>query len=157
MADSSGHDVAVIWEADSEDGDPDSQRLVDWAIEVLQHQQVAPSELAIKVVAAEESQALNRDYRSKDAPTNVLSFPSEAQDIPIPLLGDLALCAPVIRAEAQQQNKSFEAHYAHMVVHGVLHLLGYDHIEEQEAEQMEQIERNILRTMGFGDPYLEVG
>ena len=152
------HDVAVLWEADSEDGDPDSRSLEAWAKQVLDYQQATPCEIAIKVVSEIESQQLNREYRGKDAPTNVLSFPLDGgQPTPLLLLGDIALCASVVRAEARAQNKPYHSHYAHMVVHGVLHLLGFDHTEPSEAIEMEQIERDILRTMGIDDPYLEVG
>ncbi len=151
------HDVVVLWEAESEDGDPDSRSLELWATKALEHQQATACEVAIKVVCEAEMRELNREYRSKDAPTNVLSFPLDGgQPTPLLLLGDIALCASVIRTEARAQDKSIDSHYAHMVVHGVLHLLGFDHIEAQEAEEMEQIERDILRTMGIDDPY-EVG
>jgi probable rRNA maturation factor len=163
------HDVAVLWEADSDDGDPDKSRLIEWAHQVLDHQQATACELAIKILNADESRELNSNYRGMDKPTNVLSFPldsfSQAADsqpgssslsqAPVLLLGDLALCASVIRAEAQEQNKSVESHYAHMVVHGVLHLLGFDHQVDEEAEEMEQLEREVLEKLGFEDPYKE--
>lgn len=154
----SGHEIEVLWDADHEDDDPEPEHLARWAESILKYQQATACEVAIKVVNAEESQALNSQYRQKDAPTNVLSFPLDGgQPASVLLLGDLALCAPVVRAEALQQSKSLHSHYAHMVVHGVLHLLGFDHVESGEAEEMEQIEREILHTMGFSDPYLEVG
>lgn len=150
----SNHDIAVIWTADRVDSDPVDQDLTQWAENTLLHQGVEPCELAIKVVDTSESQMLNLQYRNKDAPTNVLSFPLDAglPDQPM-LLGDLAICAEVVRSEAAEQNKPVSAHFAHMVVHGVMHLLGFDHIVEAEAEEMEQIETNILFTMGFPDPY----
>ncbi|MCL2912621.1 rRNA maturation RNase YbeY [Shewanella corallii] len=114
------------------------------------------AELTIRIVEAEESQTLNRDYRGKDKSTNVLSFPFEAPPgIELPLLGDLVICAEVVENEAADQNKPVEAHWAHMVVHGCLHLLGYDHIEDAEAEEMESIETQIVESLGFEDPYKE--
>jgi probable rRNA maturation factor len=112
------------------------------------------AELSIRVVDAEEGRALNRDYREKDYATNVLSFPAELPPgVPLPILGDLVLCAPVIAREAIDQGKPLKHHYAHMVVHGVLHLLGHDHMDEAEAEAMEAIEREVLAGLGIPDPY----
>ncbi len=111
-------------------------------------------ELTVRIVDEDESQTLNRNYRDKDKPTNVLSFPFEAPaQIELNLLGDLVICAPVVAREAAEQGKSLRAHWAHMVVHGTLHLQGYDHIEEQEADQMEALETRILQSLGFDDPY----
>ena len=102
-----------------------------------------------------ESQSLNHSYRDKDKPTNVLSFPYEqAPGMYVPLLGDLVICAPVVIQEALEQEKPVEAHWAHMVLHGVLHLLGYDHIETDEAEQMEKLEVTLLGKLGYANPYL---
>ncbi len=110
---------------------------------------------SFRVVDVQEMQELNRTYRDKDRPTNVLSFPMQLpEEVEIALLGDLALCAPVIQEEAKQQNKSAESHWAHMVVHGMLHLQGFDHIETAEAENMEAHEVSILQSLGFEDPYL---
>ncbi len=112
------------------------------------------AELSIRVVDSEESQQLNHQYRDKDKPTNVLSFPADLPPlVQLPLLGDLVICAPVVQQEAKQQEKTLEAHWAHMVVHGILHLLGYDHIEDSEAEEMEQLETDILTAMGYAPPY----
>lgn len=111
-------------------------------------------ELSIRIVDALEGRELNRDYRDKDYATNVLSFPAELPPgVPLPILGDLVLCAPVIAREAQEQGKPLKHHYAHMVVHGVLHLLGHDHMEDAEAEAMEALERQILAKLGIADPY----
>lgn len=153
----SAHEIAVLWEADQEEGDPQPGTLANWAKDVLTAQQVGPCEIAIKIVDSAESRALNAEYRGIDKPTNILSFPLDAGQVSGPLLlGDLALCADVVRTEAAEQGKPVAAHFAHMIVHGVLHLLGYDHIESGQAEEMEQIERDILRTMGFSDPYQDV-
>ncbi|BAJ03366.1 rRNA maturation RNase YbeY [Shewanella violacea] len=114
------------------------------------------AELTIRIVDKAESQTLNSSYRGKDKPTNVLSFPFEAPpEIDIPLLGDLVICAPVVEFEAKQQNKSLKAHWAHMVVHGCLHLLGYDHIQDAEAEEMESLETQLIEKLGFNNPYKE--
>ena len=114
------------------------------------------AELTIRIVDEAESQTLNSSYRGKDKPTNVLSFPFEAPpEIDIPLLGDLIICAPVVELEAKQQDKSLQAHWAHMVVHGCLHLLGYDHIQDAEAEEMESLETQLIESLGFNNPYKE--
>ena len=112
------------------------------------------ADLAIRVVDAKEGRALNRHYRGKDYATNVLSFPVELPEgVTLPLLGDLVICAPVVAKEALEQGKPLAAHYAHLTVHGVLHLLGLDHEDEREAEAMEQLERDILASLGLPDPY----
>ncbi len=114
------------------------------------------AELTIRIVDPRESQMLNNTYRGKDKPTNVLSFPFEAPpEIELPLLGDLVICASVVENEAREQDKPLEAHWAHMVVHGCLHLLGYDHIEDEEAEKMESLETQLIESLGFTDPYKE--
>jgi len=113
------------------------------------------AELTVRVVDAEESQQLNSQYREKDKPTNVLSFPFQnPPGITLPLLGDLIICKSVVEKEAIEQNKRLISHWAHMLIHGTLHLLGYDHIEEKEAETMERIETNLMIELGYNDPYL---
>lgn len=113
------------------------------------------SEVTIRLVDEAESQQLNHTYRGKEKPTNVLSFPFEAPTgIELPLLGDLIICRQVVEREAVEQEKSLEAHWAHMVIHGSLHLLGYDHIEDDEAEEMEGIETEIMLALGYPDPYI---
>ncbi|MES3009103.1 MAG: rRNA maturation RNase YbeY [Pseudomonadota bacterium] len=117
-----------------------------------------PVNVGIRIIDAKESAALNNDYRGKDYATNVLSFGSdipdaivaELEEIP---LGDLAICAEVVAREAVEQGKPAAAHWAHMVVHGMLHLHGYDHEDDQDAEEMENLERRILATLGIDDPY----
>lgn len=114
-----------------------------------------PAALAIRIVDSAEGRALNLAYRGNDYPTNVLSFPAELPPgITLPLLGDLALCAPVIQREAAEQGKPPRNHWAHLTVHGVLHLLGHDHLVETEAEAMERLETRILAGLGIPDPYL---
>lgn len=115
------------------------------------------SELSIRVVDEPESQQLNHQYRGKEKPTNVLSFPFEVPEgIELSLLGDLVICAPVVQREAQEQQKSLNDHWAHMVIHGILHLLGYDHIDDAEAEEMETLEINLLAKLGIDNPYATI-
>lgn len=116
------------------------------------------SEVAIQLVDAAEGQAMNRQYRGKDYATNVLSFPADLpeglpEDFDFPQLGDLVICAPVVAREAAEQGKALGDHYAHLTIHGVLHLLGFDHVQEAEAEEMEALERQILASLGIADPY----
>ncbi len=114
-----------------------------------------PEKITLRIVDKAESQELNKSFRKKDKPTNVLSFPPN--DIPgfkNDSLGDLALCAAIIAEEATEQEKELEAHWAHMTVHGFLHLLGYDHIEDDEAKTMEELEIEILKNLGYSNPYL---
>jgi probable rRNA maturation factor len=113
-----------------------------------------PAELAIRIVDADEGRALNRDYRGKDYATNVLSFPAELPPgVTLPLIGDLAICVPVVLREATEQHKLPRDHWAHLTIHGVLHLLSYDHTEDVEAEVMEALETRILAGLGIADPY----
>ena len=113
-----------------------------------------PAALAIRLIDADEGRALNRDYRGKDYATNVLSFPAELPPgVALPLIGDLAICAPVVKREAAEQGKREWDHWAHLTVHGVLHLLGYDHIVEAEADVMEALETRILAGLDIADPY----
>lgn len=133
-------------------GIPVAERLEQWA-------QCAwlgdtASEVTIRIVDSDESAELNGQYRGKNGPTNVLSFPFEAPaGITVPLVGDLIICAPVVEKEAKDQHKELEAHWAHMVVHGMLHLQGYDHIEDDDAEVMEALEVRLLQQLGYGNPY----
>jgi probable rRNA maturation factor len=150
-------------------GVPQSRRLAGWANAAWSEAAAGrrgplPRSLAIRIVGAAESRTLNRTWRGKDKPTNVLSFPADpplpsrrsvraqAPDEPAPL-GDLAICAPVVAREAREQGKALQAHWAHMVVHGVLHLLGYDHENERDARRMESKETRILEDFGYTDPY----
>ncbi len=128
-----------------------------WVAAALENR-IREADLAIRIVGTKEGRALNRHYRGKDYATNVLSFPAELPEglpagVRLPLLGDLVLCAPVIAKEAREQKKPLAAHYAHMTVHGALHLLGWDHEDACDAECMEKLEREILAELGIDDPY----
>lgn len=147
-----GVDVEVQIASESDEIPPDT-RFQRWAEAALAGRR-RDAELVVRVVDEDESRQLNRDYRSKDRPTNVLSFPFDVPPgVPSEHIGDLVICAPVVQREAAEQGKPAEAHWAHMTVHGVLHLLGYDHIEDDQAEEMEALERDILAGLGFPDPY----
>lgn len=135
------------------DGLPGRAQLRRWAKEAL----AQDAEVAIRLVDAEEGRELNLAYRGKDYATNVLTFAYGADDMieGAPLSGDIVLCAPVVAREAKEQGKTLEAHYAHMIVHGMLHLQGYDHELEAEAAVMEALESFVMMRMGYPDPYLE--
>lgn len=112
------------------------------------------AEVCVRIVGLAESRRLDRDYRGKDKPTNVLSFPASPEERAVAgILGDLVICAPVVAAEARTQGKAVAAHWAHMVVHGTLHLLGYDHAAPRQARAMERLEARILAGLGYPDPY----
>ncbi|RWU23972.1 rRNA maturation RNase YbeY [Pseudomonas alkylphenolica] len=135
---------------------PDEQQFRRWCELALRHR-TADSEMTIRLVDEAEGRELNHTYRHKDYATNVLSFPADVPDdmLDIPLLGDLVICIAVVEREAAEQGKSLEAHWAHLVIHGCLHLLGYDHIEDDEAEEMEALERELLAELGHPDPYAD--
>ena len=139
---------------EQETGLPTAEQIEQWATAAVQPQS-DEVEMTVRIVDEAESHALTLNYRGKDRPTNVLSFPFECPDeVELPLLGDLVICRQVVEREAQEQDKPLMAHWAHMVVHGSLHLLGYDHIEDDEAEEMESLETQIMTGLGFADPYL---
>jgi probable rRNA maturation factor len=140
--------------ASSLPGLPSTAEFERWATAALI--EIGPAtELAIRLVDEEEGAELNRRFRGKAAATNVLSFAGEVPQeiLGYRLLGDLVICAPVVRREAQEQGKPETAHWAHMVVHGALHLQGYDHLDPDEAREMERLERGILSRLGYPDPY----
>lgn len=134
---------------------PSQAALERWIAAVLAcHPDEQRNELTVRFVDEDESHTLNHTYRGKDSATNVLSFPFEGPpEVSLPLFGDLVICAPVVRAEALEQAKMLQDHYAHMVIHGTLHLMGYDHIEASEAEAMEALECDILAVLGIASPY----
>ena len=139
---------------EQESGLPTAEQIEQWATAAVQPQS-DEVEMTVRIVDEAESHALNLNYRGKDRPTNVLSFPFECPDeVELPLLGDLVICRQVVEYEAAEQKKPLMAHWAHMVVHGSLHLLGYDHIDDTEAEEMESLETKIMQGLGFVDPYL---
>lgn len=159
-------DVTVQF-ATARSGVPHASSLVQWAnlaFAAAARNKTSHLPLTIRIVGAAESRYLNRTYRGKDKPTNVLSFPGtpavrglrttgDGQRQATAELGDLAICAPVVAREAREQGKHPRAHWAHMVVHGVLHLLGYDHENDRDAEVMESREVKILSQFGYANPY----
>lgn len=145
-------DLQIV--SENTQGLPTKAQFMQWLEAVLPQFQPV-SEVTIRIVDEAESHELNLTYRGKDRPTNVLSFPFEAPpEVELPLLGDLIICRQVVEKEAAEQDKTVEEHWAHMVIHGCLHLLGYDHIEDDEAEEMEGLETEILQKLGYEDPYL---
>jgi probable rRNA maturation factor len=135
---------------------PSSMFLKNWAKAVLQNE-TTPFELTLRIVEANEMTDLNSRYRQKQGATNVLSFPygeDPEENTKRTYLGDIVICAEVVNREAAEQKKSHDAHWAHIVIHGSLHLLGYDHIQDTDAEKMEEKEVQILKTLGFANPYI---
>ncbi len=136
---------------------PEEGDIRRWIAATLADRQYrSDTEISVRLVDEEEMSALNRRYRGVAGPTNVLSFPSDLPpELGEPLLGDIVVCAPVVRSEAAQQGKPRAAHWAHMLVHGTLHLLGYDHVEDDEALAMEAIESAVLASLDYPPPYPE--
>ena len=143
---------------------PQQQDIQLWLDTLLSCQHMTEKEITVRVVDAAEIQHLNQQYRGKNQTTNVLSFPFEMPEINLPegvpidasmanFLGDIVICAPVVKQESKQQNKLLSHHWAHMLIHGTLHLLGYDHTEDEEAQEMESIEITILQKLAIDDPY----
>jgi probable rRNA maturation factor len=149
--------LIAIQNVSSAPGIPGDSDLDTWCRAALAAD--AAGEITVRIVDADEGADLNARYRGREGPTNVLSFPADtdlphAPDEPR-LLGDIVICAPLVAAEAEAQGKAANAHWAHLVVHGALHLTGYDHEAETDAEIMESRERRILAELGFDDPYRE--
>ena len=146
-------EVSISQNIESGDDDvPEPALLQTWASAAYLNKVSAVASLL--VTTPDEIQKLNKQYRDKDKATNVLSFPMQSpEEVDVCLLGDIVLCAVVINREAKQQSKAENAHWAHMVVHGMLHLQGFDHIKNEQAEEMEQLEIKILNQLGFDDPY----
>ena len=134
---------------------PENAQIEQWIAASLDHYG-KEAEVCIRIVENDEMIALNHQYRGKNKTTNVLSFPTDfPEELELPLLGDVIICADVVAREAMEQGKTPEAHWAHMVVHGMLHLLGYDHIEDTEANVMEKLETDILLRLHYPAPYIE--
>ncbi|MCJ8268376.1 MAG: rRNA maturation RNase YbeY [Psychrosphaera sp.] len=134
---------------------PSDQQFQGW-VEAVLNVRKPGAELTIRIVDESESQQLNNDYRGKNSPTNVLSFPFESPPgVELNLIGDLIICANVVESEAKSQEKTLISHWAHMVTHGCLHLLGYDHISNDDAQEMESIEIETLHLQGFDNPYAD--
>ncbi|WP_353571309.1 rRNA maturation RNase YbeY [Candidatus Albibeggiatoa sp. nov. BB20] len=147
-------DIQLVTEIQNLPTTEQFQLWVDTALKQANFESEPEPELTLRIVDEAEGRELNLTWRQKDYATNVLSFPFEAPpDIPIALLGDIVVCANVVEKEASEQQKTLEAHWAHLIIHGVLHLLGYDHIEDAEAEQMENLEVHILQQLGYPNPY----
>jgi probable rRNA maturation factor len=135
---------------------PDTSIFIKLIKKISQHIDIIQKNVTVRLVDEPESQALNKQFRGKDSPTNVLSFPGELPaDIDPDYLGDIVICAPVVEREALEHNKVVDAHWAHMLLHGILHLKGYDHNHAAEALEMEALETKILAAMGYSDPYVE--
>jgi probable rRNA maturation factor len=145
----------IIQQAADKSLAPKNTMLKKWVKKALEHE-IKSAEVTIRIVDAKEMEALNSTYRKKRSSTNVLSFPAKLPDdiaLDIPLLGDIVICAEVVNQEAKAQQKSHDAHWAHMIVHGCLHLLGYDHERDTDATKMETKEIKILSELGFENPY----
>jgi len=148
----------VDFDADSM---PSEEQFNQWALLAfdsgglsLELEGISEALLTLRIVDKAESQELNREYRNKDKPTNVLSFPMDMPpDISPYILGDLAICADIVQEEALEQGKDLFSHWCHMLIHGILHLQGFDHIEDDEAEEMEALETKIMSEIGFSNPY----
>ncbi|AUN94509.1 rRNA maturation RNase YbeY [Pseudazoarcus pumilus] len=137
--------------ASEREGVPRAPDLRRWARAALRDRSV---EAAVRIVGEDEGRVLNRDYRKRDYATNVLTFVYDDAPVPgMPLFGDIVLCAPVVVREAREQGKPLDAHFAHLMVHAMLHLQGFDHETASEAEEMETLETAILATLGYGNPY----
>ncbi len=146
-------EIQTVFESE---GQPDQQQIQLWVDTALESYN-KDTEIVVRIVDEQESAELNEEYRHKSGPTNILSFPVDVPEgIELNLLGDLVICAPVLEKEAREQHKILAHHWAHIIVHGVLHLLGYDHIDETEAELMENKEIAILNKLNINNPYIEV-
>ena len=147
------HETVDIQYAMAVDGIPSEDAIRQWVLQALPEENKG-AELTVRIVDEAEITALNHQYRGKDGPTNVLSFPYEGiPGVETGLLGDVVICAPVVVSEAVAQHKPLDAHWAHIVVHGVLHLLGFDHQHDDHAHQMEAREAELLANLGYANPY----
>ncbi|MEQ9564866.1 MAG: rRNA maturation RNase YbeY [Pseudomonadales bacterium] len=145
--------MIVDFENTTQQATPDAQSFEHW-VQTALTESYEQAELSVCIIDEEEMTSLNSRFRGQNKSTNVLSFPADLPEgMAIPLLGDIAICAPVIEREAMEQQKSLESHYAHMAIHGALHLAGYDHIDDSAAEEMEALEIKMMGKLGFANPY----
>ncbi len=146
--------ISVDLQVSEDAGDaPDADRVRRWVTAALADRR-RRAQVSLRVTGRDEMSELNRRYRGRQGPTNVLSFPAELPaEVRTPLLGDIVICAPVVAEEARAQGKPALAHWAHLVVHGTLHLIGYDHVEASDARRMEAVETDVLAGLGYADPY----
>lgn len=145
-------DIQIATESDTTPSEESFKRWVESALNAANAKE--DSELSIRIVGSDESCELNHRYRGKEKPTNVLSFACELpEEVDLNLLGDLVICEDVVTQEASEQNKDIDSHWAHMVIHGTLHLLGYDHIDDRDAQTMETLETSIMASLGYSAPY----
>lgn len=148
------HQVDIQWGIEPGAWTPRESDITAWVNRVLELLDESAVEVSIRMVGEQEMAELNGRFRNKTAPTNVLSFPVGVPDESgRVILGDVVLCAPVVVSESEDQNKPLKAHFAHMIVHGLLHLKGYDHLHDEEAREMEAMEVDFLSDLGFADPY----
>ncbi|MSP28680.1 MAG: rRNA maturation RNase YbeY [Methylococcales bacterium] len=146
-------EIQTIFESAGQPSEAHIQLWVDTALADVNHD----TEIVVRIVDAQESAELNEQYRHKQGATNILSFPVEIPEgIDLNLLGDLVICAPVLEQEALQQNKVLAHHWAHIIIHGVLHLLGYDHLDDEQADDMETKEIALLQQLNIPNPYQQV-
>lgn len=147
------HDIAIsraVSPLDDEPADPD---ITSWLLTALDALKLPAKDLSVRIVDSDEMAALNGEYRSRPTPTNVLSFPSNLEFDGREFLGDIVICSSVVAEEAAKYGKAFHHRYAHMLVHGLLHLMGYDHEEETARENMEARERTLMAELDMPDPY----
>lgn len=154
----SSHVIDIQWGVRRDKGFPSDEKLQEWGSLALDQLGTPPAEICVRMMDEAEIAELNQRYRNKAGPTNVLSFAGEGEDESgRRMLGDLAICTAIVKQEALAQDKTLAAHSAHMLVHGILHLNGYDHENDQDAKEMEQLEVAILQRIGFPDPYADPG
>ena len=147
------HVVDISRSSDEVDEEPDDSHIVDWLTSALLQLDSSNAEVSVRIVCEKEMRSLNKRYRDMDRPTNVLSFPAGIETQDCMFLGDIVVCGAVLRKEALDFGKPLEDHYAHMVIHGLLHLLGHDHNELADQKNMEALEKLLLASLDVADPY----
>ena len=151
---STTHEVDISWGTERHPEGPGEDQIRQWLVQSLNTLQQPASSVSVRVVPTEEMTALNHQYREKSEPTNVLSFEDGLTDEDGRVfLGDIVLCHHVVYEESQQYRKSLLSRYAHMLIHGLLHLLGYDHVRDDDRTRMESVETELMQRQGFDDPY----